>query len=289
MNKKTLAISVSLLVLILAGFYIFQFNSGSTFNVKGRVAGFSADGQEIFIEHENIPGYMPAMTMQFKVKNSGPVDSLHIGDAIQFKLVVKGDSSFAEQIHEVADNEVAEHPAGNESAMKMATTSKSKILKKGDQLPSFTLTNQNNNEFSTDDFHGKDLLVTFIYTRCPLPNYCPLMSKNFKQLQGKVKNKFGDEVHLLSVSFDTDYDTPPKLKQYGINYGADFNTWSFATGTDDQIKDITSRFGVFTRVQGNQITHNLVTALINPSGKVVKIWHGNHWKPGDVVREISAL
>lgn len=290
MDKKTIAFATPILLLLALVVYLFTFNLGSTntYQVNGRVAGFGADNKTIFIEHEDIPGYMQAMTMQMNVRDTTDLSRFSIGDAIHFQLTIEGNRSYADNIREIANSEVAEHPAGEQPQM-LEHAVGNNMLQTGDQVPDIPLQNQDGESFSLQDYQGQGLIFTFIYTRCPLPDYCPLMSGNFKKLQPMLIETFGTQVQLLSISFDTEYDKPAVLKQYGNNYGADFRVWNFATATKANMEELTGQFGVFTRTEGDQIIHNLVTVFVDPNGRIVNIWRGNDWTPNDVLREVKSV
>jgi protein SCO1/2 len=167
------------------------------------------------------------------------------------------------------------------------------IAKEGDEVPNFTLRNQNNREIHIRDYRGKALLLTFIYTRCPVPDYCALMSDNFAQIDralGQDPEVYG-KTHLLSISIDPGYDTPEVLKSYGAAHTEryekeTFAHWEFAGGTSEQVKKIAEYFGLTYFPDKDQIIHALRTVIVSPDGKVVKIYSGNGWKPDEVVEEI---
>ena len=287
-KRSSLFIAGLFVLLVLGGiiFYLQQQLYGPRrFEVKGRVAGFSDDARTVFVEHEPIPGYMPAMTMPLSVRDTALVSDLRGGDAIRFQLRVDGDQAWMAAVEKLPARAVAQHPAGGNEPLPAARTAEaSEIVQVGEAAPEAALTAQSGAAVRLSDYHGKALVLTFIYTSCPLPDFCPLMSRRFAQLQPRLEDAFGDRAQLLSVSFDPATDTPAVLKDYAARYTDDLSNWTFATGTPAQIEDLTARFGVFTRQEGGQITHNLTTALVGPEGRVRQIWRGNDWSPGDVVQ-----
>ena len=157
-------------------------------------------------------------------------------------------------------------------------------------MPPFTLITQDGARVSLESFRGRPFVLTFIFTRCPIPNFCPRMSNNFAELQRAIRDGKGKLVRarLLSVTLDPAFDTPQVLKEYGANLQADPTIWSLATGDESEIDSITQIFSVYRQAEGGTISHGLATALIDEDGKIAKIWRGNRWSPEEVLREIAA-
>jgi protein SCO1/2 len=168
-----------------------------------------------------------------------------------------------------------------------------KMAKEGDEVPNFTLRNQDDRVIHIKDYRGKVLLLTFIYTRCPVPDYCTLMSNNFAQIDralGQDQELYG-KTHLLSISIDPEYDTPKVLRSYGAAHtgryqNETFAHWEFAAGTQEQVKEIAQFFGLTYIPEKDQIIHALRTVIVNPDGKVGKIYGGNDWKVDEVVEQL---
>lgn len=280
---------LGLLLAVVGLIYAVYFGTQS-YTVQGRVAGIEDGGRTLFVEHEDIPGYMPAMTMPLPVADPSLVKSLEANQAIEFQMRVSADSAWIAGLKTISDTAVARHPARTIRAMPGAQETGRKMLQEGEQVPSdLTLTNQDGDAIRFGDFRGQTLVLTFIYTRCPLPDYCPLMSKRFATLQPKLQAQFGNTVHLLSVSFDPEYDTPQVLREYAQKYTDELDTWTFATGDSTEIARITDRFGVFTKQDGGQITHNLRTVVIDPNGLVRRLFHGNKWMPEQVMTAVRQI
>ena len=255
-----------------------------TYEGRGRVAGVQDGGKTLVVEHEKIPGYMPAMTMPLPVKDSARAASLSPRQAIQFRLAVSNDSAWIESFERLPDTAVARHPGRTVQPMPAADGEGRPLLQEGDVVPGdLSLIAQDGTSIQLSDFRGQALVLTFIYTRCPLPTYCPRMSKQFAALQPTLRDRVGDRAHLLSISFDPDYDTPAVLRDYASRYTDRLDTWTFATGDSTEVQRITSRFGVFTKTAGDEITHNLVTAVVGPDGTVRRLFRGNDWQPDDVL------
>ena len=168
------------------------------------------------------------------------------------------------------------------------------IAKEGDEVPNFTLRNQDNREIHIQNYRGKTLLLTFIYTRCPVPDFCTLMSDNFAQIDRALSQDAAlyEKTHLLSISIDPSYDTPQVLRSYGAAHteryqNETFAHWEFAGGTTEQVKKIAEYFGLTYYPEKDQIIHALRTVIINPTGKVAKIYDDNKWKPEEIVEEMQ--
>ena len=256
-----------------------------SYQVRGIVRGFAPDRSTVSVEHEVIPGFMPSMTMPFSVKDQKEIADLKIGDGISFRLTATLKDLFLEQVKKIPASEVrvAEPtPAASVSSPASAR------LQEGDVVPSFTLTSQNGAPVTLDTFRGQPFVVTFIFTRCPIPTFCPRISQNFSELQEAIKSEAGaaGKTRLLSITLDPEFDTPEILQSYAQQQKADSQIWTFATGPAAEIDKLTQSFAVFVQPEGGTISHGLATALIGPEGGVVKIWRGNGWKASEVVDEL---
>ncbi len=274
-------------LLVLALLLVAGCTRSGTYDVQGRVMGFSNDPHTVVIAHEDVPGLMPAMTMSFTARSPEAVARLQTGDAVGFTLHVGADSAWIDGLERLPDSAVAAHPAGTPPPSRSADV----LLEAGDRLPPFRLVDQQGDTLRATDFRGKALALTFIYTRCPLPDYCPLMSERFRALQTQLKEQFPDRAALLSISFDPEYDTPAVLKGYARRYDADPSLWHVATGAPEVIERLTARFGVFYQPQGGPegaFVHNLTTAVVGPDGRLRRLWHGDDWTPEAVLRELAA-
>jgi protein SCO1/2 len=274
--------------LLVVGYFLI---TPSTYEVKGRVAGIDDGGTTLVVEHEEIPGYMPPMIMPLPVADTSMTASLETGDAIQFRLAVSDDNARIVGLQSLPDTAVARSPARTTTPIERADTGGPQMLQTGDRVPAnVTLTSQAGEKIQLGDYRGQALALTFIYTRCPLPDYCPLMSKQFATLQPQLRERYGDDVQLLSISFDPAYDTPNVLRDYAARYTDRLDTWTFATGDSTQVQRATELFGVFTKTtDGDEITHNLTTALIGPEGRVRRLWRGNDWTPEDVRQAVGQV
>jgi len=256
-----------------------------TFQVKGVIKDLKPDGKTVEIRHEEVPNYMPAMTMPFEAKEPKELTGLKAGDAVSFRMTVTETEVWIDQIRKLTPPRPNELP----SRSTFRFVRDVEPLQIGDPLPEYHFTNELGQAVSTSQFKGQALAITFIFTRCPLPNYCPLMSRNFSMLQKELRQQFPEKVHLLSISFDPAHDTTAVLKEYAENYGANPKDWSFATGTPAQIKSVATLFGLTYEMQGVSIAHNLRTALIDPNGRLVHVWKSNTWQPREVADMIQGI
>ncbi len=253
----------------------------TAYEVKGVVREVNPAESSLTIEHEDIPGFMPAMTMSFAVKDPTLIQKLVADDRVRFQLAVTETDSWIVSIAKI--------PGLIEPSTASARPSEGPALEPGQVVPNFAVIDQDGRTIQLQDYRGQAVVVTFIFTRCPLPNYCPLMSRNFSVLQKELRQQFPEKVHLLSISFDPAHDTTAVRKEYAENYGADPKDWSFATGTPSQIKSVATLFGLTYEMQGVSITHNLRTALIGPNGRLVHVWKSNTWQPREVTNMIQGI
>ena len=249
---------------------------------RGVIKELKPDGQTVVITHEEIPGYMPAMTMPFTVHDPKELASLQAGDTIAFQLIVSGDDGWIEQLVK-QDVEPAPTLPGPLRIVRDVEP-----LKEGDLLPAYSFTDENGQPLALAQFKGRALALTFIFTRCPFPTFCPLMSRNFTETQAKLKQAALTNWHLLTLSFDPQYDTPAVLKTYAAAQHADPARWNFLTGNLTDITAITEQFGVqFWRENpAEPISHNLRTVVVNTQGRIQKILPNNNWTSDELVAEM---
>ena len=263
--------------------------SARVYEARGIVRAVAPDRRSIDIEHEDIRGFMPSMTMPFAVRDSTKrIAGMRSGDAISFRLTVTDNDSWIDQIKKINADEVR-LPVRTAMAKPRSISNDSARLREGEMMPPFALTDQNGERITLETLRGHPFVLTFIFTRCPIPNFCPLMSKNFTELQGAIKNGSGTlaQTRLLSISFDPDFDTPQILKSYAEHEQADRKIWAFATGEKSQIDNLTRAFSVSVHAEADTISHGLATALIGEDGKIARIWRGNGWRPSEVLGELE--
>jgi protein SCO1/2 len=262
------------------------------YRLQGQVITVAGDRHQATISHEEIKGFMPGMTMPYKVRETKQLDGIEPGDLINAKLVVVTNDAYLTDVKKVGQ---APLPKAPPEVPAPSASSGFELLKPGEPVPDDTaFVDQDGKKRTFKSFKGSTVLVTFIYTNCPMPAFCPLMDKHFADVQKRLKEdpSLKGRVHLVSVSFDPIQDTPPVLKQHSIKLGADLQMWTFLTGDRDEIDKFASRFGVsVARSTSDQrdITHNLRTAIVDPSGKLVKVYIGNEWTPDQALADLKPV
>lgn len=258
------------------------------FPFKGKVIAVDLAKKKASISHDEIPNYMDAMTMDFPVRDVDILKTMSKDAEIRAELVVDRGDYWLENIVLTAA------PDPNQPAPPVDD----RFAQIDKEVPAFSLVNQDGKKISTSDFRGRALAITFIYSRCPLPNYCILMSKNFSDLALKLQNdaELKDKIRLLSISFDPATDTPETLKKYGFGYLGkdaknDFTIWQLATGKTEEIRKIADFFGLRYEIDASdktQFNHSLRTIVIAPDGKVKKVFSGSDWTNDELLRELQA-
>jgi protein SCO1/2 len=254
--------------------------------VRGKIVTVDATHHEIVLDAAAIPGFMEAMTMPYKLKNPSIITELHPGDSITATLTVAGDSDLLDEIVIIAQAKPDYKPSYFYHP-----------IQPGDQLPDFHLLNQSGKQIRLSQFRSKVLLMTFIYTRCPLADFCPRMSRNFAQIDKTLATdpELYKKTHLLSVSFDPEYDTPEVLRSYGSSYTGKYTNetfahWDFAAPSKADLAPVLRFFDVgATPEKDRTITHSLSTLVIGPDGKVFKWYPTNDWTPEQIVNDVKQL
>ena len=258
--------------------------SGKEYSLSGRVVSKVPETHTLVVDHEEVPGFMPAMTMPYPVAASVDLSGIEPGDYIRARIVVKSDQSYWLDKVQVVD-----------SSHRGAVAQPTKALFPGQQIPDVELVNQDGKMVRLSDFRGKTLLLTFIYTRCPLPNFCPRISSQFAAVNRELDKdpKEQAKTALLSISIDPKYDTPPVLHKYGLAYLSDdsngFQHWEFAAPSAENLKKLAEAFALIYEEQNNQISHSMSTVLVDPAGKLVEEWTTNEWTKEEVVGAIRKV
>jgi protein SCO1/2 len=255
------------------------------FRVKGVVKAVRPNRKEIEIKHEAIEGYMPAMTMPFDVKDTNELIGLEPEQSISFRLVVTDTEGWIDNIRMEGPRLVVSAPDTN-SVQPVRIVEPLQI---GEPLAEFHLTNQLGQAITTTQFKGQALAITFLFTRCPFPTYCPRLANEFEESQRKLLTLQGGPTnwHLLTVSFDPAYDQPAVLKAYAEAHHYDLTHWSFATGGLADVTALGDLFGLaFWHDSTGSITHNMRTAVINANGKLQRVFEGKDWNSAELTAEI---
>ncbi|MFH1500219.1 MAG: SCO family protein [Verrucomicrobiota bacterium] len=253
------------------------------FDVTGTLVHRLDDGR-LIISHDEIPGYMVAMTMAFNVAaDDSSVAPLKVGDHLKFRFCVNHDKSSAGEFV------VTGHTPPPAPAPAPAVVRRSSRLRAGDAVPAFALVDETGAAFTQEALLGRFTVVTFIFTRCPVPEFCPAMALKFGALQSSLVAQPAavTPVRLMSITLDPEFDDPEMLTAYGKAIGAQPAHWGFATGAKAQIDALAKAFAVFSENNGVTLDHTLCTALIGPDGRVIELWRGHAWKPAEILSALT--
>lgn len=259
-----------------------------TFPIRGKVVSVDAGKGSVTLDHEAIPGFMEAMTMPYPLKDKSLVSELHPGDRITATLLVRKTPDGYE------DPELDKIVVTAQGKPDYVPSVQYHVPTEGDSVPDFKLTNQSGRQIRLSQFKGKAVLITFIYTRCPLPDFCPKMNHNFAEVDKALAADPAvySRTHLLSISFDPKNDTPPVLKEYAQAYAGNtsFAHWEFAVPPATELAQLAQWFDVgISPAQDGTITHSLSTVLVDKNGKVAAFYPSNEWTPAEVVQKIKSV
>jgi len=261
-----------------------------TFQVKGIIVELKPAAAVARIKHEEIPNYMPAMTMPFTVLDTNELAELKPGDPVSFRMSVTKTDGWIDQIkkRDLDITEMNKTILPPDAGIRFVRDVEP--LMEGDPLPNYTFTNQLGQAVNLTNFQGQAVAITFIFTRCPYPTFCPLMSNNFKEAYTALKSSPGGPTNwqLLEISIDPEYDSPQVLTAYADRYQNDPKHWQFLTGPLVDVTAITEQFGLqFVKDESGGISHNLRTVVVDVTGHIQKIIPENKWTPAELVEEIK--
>ena len=254
---------------------------GKRYEVEGRVVGVDSAARTLTIAHKEVPELMPAMTMPFQVgqKDDWVFGKIAPGDQVHATLVISDHA------------ELQDISFANSNAVPSDGTPAVRFPEAGDAVPDFAFVNQADKKIQLSQFRGKPVLLTFVYTRCPLPEFCLRMSNHFNEVLKRLKTEpaMYAKTQLLSISIDPEFDTPNVLREYGSPYVGEvdpkFEHWEFVSGSPKQIREAADFFGLSYDKQSGRIVHNLRTVLIGKDGTIVKLYTGNAWTPEEVAKD----
>jgi len=254
-----------------------------SYPLTGIVREVTPDQGRVILRHDEIPGYMPKMTMPFQVADKNSLEGLNVGDKVSATLKVKGEKF---ELVNLNVEEAAEPPplVLDFSSGEVKLQQAARKLEPGEAVPDFTMTTQEGTPLKLSELRGKVVVLTFIFTRCPRPDFCPKMDERFAELSRKIAAVKGreDEVRLLSISFDPEHDTPEVLARHAKLRGARPPLWQFAVASHEELRKVARQLGLTYGPTENEIIHNLTTAIIDRDGRVVEIKEGSSWTPEDV-------
>ena len=291
-HNRTLFIALLVSLAIFSSACHHSKSSAKRYPFTGRVISIDSQAEAAVIDGDNIPGFMDAMAMSYKIKPASMLRQLSPGDSISAEVVVveparkNGDAVPDYWLENVKVTAHAKQPPANGA-------NSIHIPSPGEDVPDFVFTNQDGKRISLRQYRGKVLLVTFIYTRCPFPDFCPRMSSNFAEIDKQVRaNSAIAGTHLLTISFDPEHDTPKVLRDYGFSVAhtrdaALFRSWEFAAPRPADLAKIADFFALTVTPEGGMITHNLSTAVIGPDGKIVNWYHGGDWQVSDLIKDAA--
>jgi protein SCO1/2 len=267
------------------------------YRLKGVVKKVELEPGTVRIAHEASPGFMDAMVMPFPCTDREFLEKVKFGDLVEGTLrVVKEDGDVAE--YEIRDMEV-KMPAAQPMILdvskgKVSLREAPKLLEAGESVPDFAMTTQEGKRVKLSDLRGSVVVLTFIYTRCPLPDFCPLMDRKFSELAQRIGAipVRARQIRLISLSFDPEHDTPDVLAKHALFRGAAPPLWSFAVASHQELAKIAGPLGLYYDPGTDQIAHNLCTAIIDPQGKLARLELGtarNKWENVDLLKTIYSL
>jgi protein SCO1 len=252
--------------------------------LRGTVSSVNRAVREVVVAHEAVPGFMPAMTMPFPIADDKALAELERGDRISATLVVGETRAYLEGV------KVERKAAADLPPARPPGTSAEPDL--GDAAPDATFVNQDGKKVHLADYRGRALAVTLIFTRCPLPDFCPRMISHFAEVEAELARQpaLAAKAHLLAVSFDPKFDTPDVLRAYGKRAlkGGGFDRFELLTGDPAEVKRLADFLSLDFEEDGPGFTHNLRTAVLDKEGKLFRLYRGNDWAPGALLADLQA-
>jgi protein SCO1/2 len=253
------------------------------YELTGQILAVDTTRNEVLIKHESIRNFMPAMTMPFAVKDPSLLAGREPGDLVTATLVVGETSAHLSSLTRTGHAKLDAPPVVSDSP---------RVLVPGEPVADALLVDQQEKARPFSSFKGHRVAITFMFTRCPLPDFCPLMDRNFlavqKSIQGAADMR---DVRLITMTLDPEFDTPAVLSRHAARLNADPAIWSFVTGEPKTVADFARQFGIYTERDlgtGANLTHNLRTAIVDGDGRMVKVHSGNDWTPADLVADLKA-
>ena len=255
------------------------------YEVRGQIVSLDAARREVLVDHEDIPGFMPAMVMTYKVGDAALLERKQPGDLITATLVVEEVDAYLSSMTTTGHAPIRNPGAG-------PAITDADLLKTGDPVPDAALIDETGAARPLSSLKGHRVALTFIYTRCPIPDFCPLMDRHFGRIQQEIRSSPDlADVRLVSITLDPEFDTAPVLRKHAQAVGAAPATWTFLTGSRDEVLALAKRFGVITEPGESAavVVHNLRTALIDAEGRVAIVHSGNMWTPAELVADLRTI
>jgi protein SCO1/2 len=254
------------------------------YELTGQILAVDTTRNEVLIKHESIRNFMPAMTMPFTVKDPSLLSGREPGDLITATLVVGETSAHLSSLTRTGHAKLDAPPVVSDAP---------RVLMPGERVADALLVDQQEKPRPFSSFRGHRVAITFMFTRCPLPDFCPLMDRHFAAVQKSIQGAPDmRDVRLVTMTLDPEFDTPAVLRRHAARLNADPSVWSFVTGEPKAAADFARQFGIYTERDlgsGANLTHNLRTAIIDAEGRMVKVHSGNDWTPADLVADLKAI
>jgi protein SCO1 len=249
-------------------------------DARGLIREIAADRRTAVIRHETIPGYMPAMTMELNVRDTNELSGVAAGDTVTFRLLTTDETHWIDQVHKVTG-------ATNSANATTTTTHHTEVveLKPGDLMPEADFLDEHGKTIRFSEFRGRAVAFTFFFTRCPLPDFCPLMNKNFSAARRLLLADTNAPANwtLLCISFDAEFDRPAVLAGYAQAYRcADTNHWQFASASVATLKELAPQLNLMVARDGPGFSHNLRTVVLDTRGRIHRQYDGNRWTAEDL-------
>ena len=258
-----------------------------SFSARGIIREFGGKGQSVVIRHEDIPGFMPRMTMDFTVRSTNELRGFKVGDAIRFRVVANENESWIEDLKPDSTNGLPALPPPGPSTASLLHVAK---LKRGDVLPDVELLGENGQTVKLSEFEGKALVFTFIFSRCPLPDYCPRMNQHFSRTRDLLSQKPDGATNwqFLSISFDAEFDQPGVLTRYAYSYrGKNTNGWFFAAAPPTTMASMVPQLDFHFLNEGGSFIHNLRTVVLDPRRRLFRQFDGNKWTAEELAEAVT--
>lgn len=263
--------------------------SGPRYPLTGEVLSVDTEKKTLRVRHEEIKGYMPAMTMDFAV-SAGDAAAAKAGQRIRAELIPSTDGGDFHLENIWPDDKVGADTidaAAKQLREDTHNRGKGAYRELGETVPRFALYDQDGRVVQSDRFRGKQLMINFIFTRCPVANMCPASTAKMMALQQQAREAGVKNLEILSITLDPAYDTPGVLKDYAVARGIDTGNFSFLTGPETAIKDLFAQFGIISEFKGDILQHNLATLLVNGDGQIIHREDGSQWEPRNFVARMT--
>lgn len=258
-----------------------------SFVARGIIRELGGDGQTVVVRHEDIPGFMPKMTMEFNVRDTNELRGLRAGDPITFNVKANEKESWIEGIQRAGTNNNEFATAADKPSSALLHVAQ---LKPGDPLPDAEILMENGRTMKFSDFKGRALAFTFLFTRCPLPDFCPRMNLHFSRARELLMQLSGGPTNwqFLSISFDPEFDKPEVLARYAYNYrGQNTDRWIFGVAPSAVMTSLSSQLDFRFAEEGGSFAHNLRTVVIDPQSRVYRQFDGNKWKAEELAQALA--